>query len=93
MNELTAKDCSDIETSIARERLRQARHSFNAALAATAVSACIGLIGAGLLLLGKVSEGTVTALGSAVSCAGCIRLAKDANDRLDNIAQEIMDNG
>ena len=92
MNQFTGKDCSNIEISIAQERLRQARHSFNAALVATALSTCIGLVGAGLLLLGKVSEGTVTALGCAVSCAGCIRLAQDANDRLDKIAQEITDN-
>ncbi len=91
MNKLTAKDCASIETSIARERLRQARHSFNAALTATALSTCISLIGTGRLLLGKVSEGTATTLGCVVSCAGCIRLAKDANDRLDKIAQEIMD--
>lgn len=91
MNQLTPTDCSKIEISIAQERLRQARHSFNAALAATALSTCIGLVGAGLLLLGKVSEGTATTLGCVVSCAGCIRLAKDANDRLDKIGQEIMD--
>ena len=91
MNELTPKHYSNIEISITQERLRQARYSFNVALTATSVLACIGFIGAGLLLLGKVSEGTVTALGGAVSCAGCLRLAKDANDRLDKIAQEIMD--
>lgn len=91
MNEQTIQDYSDIEISIVRERLRQARYSFNVALAASAVSACIGFIGAGLLLLGTVSEGTVTALGGAVSCAGCLCLAKDSNERLDKIAQEIMD--
>ncbi len=93
MNELTPKHYSNIEISITRERLRQARCSFNVALTATSVLACIGFIGAGLLLLGKVSEGSITALGGAVSCAGCLRLAKDANDRLDKIAQEIIDGG
>lgn len=91
MNKQTLKNYSNIEISITQERLRQARCSFNVALTATSVLACIGFIGAGLLLLGKVSEGTVTALGSAVSCVGCLRLAKDANDRLDKIAQETMD--
>jgi hypothetical protein len=91
MNEQNLKDYSDIKISIVRERLRQARYSFNAALAASAVSAGIGFIGAGLLLLGTVSEGTVTALGGAASCAGCLCVAKDSNERLDRIAREIID--
>jgi hypothetical protein len=76
---------------ITKERLRQARHSFNAALTVTVVSACISVAGVGLLLSGKVPEGTATTSGGAVICVGCVRLAKDANDRLDRIAKELMD--
>jgi hypothetical protein len=76
---------------IVKERLRQAHNSSNLALVATAISALVGLGGAGLLLSGKFPEGTVTAAGGMVSSACCIRFAKDANDRLDRIAQEFED--
>lgn len=82
---------SVIEMSIAQERLRQSNHSFNLALIATAVSFCISLVGAGLLLLGKVPEGTVTSAGGLVSSVQCLKFAKDANDRLDKILVELED--
>ena len=82
---------SSLETAIAQERLRQARQSFNLALIVTAISACVGLVGVGLLLSGKLSEGTVTSAGGFASSACCIRFAKDANDRLDKILQELND--
>jgi CHASE2 domain-containing sensor protein len=82
---------SPIEASIVQERIRQARYSFNLALITTGVSACIGLAGAGLLLSGKLSEGTVTAAGGVASSAYCIRFAKDSNDRLDKISREVCD--
>ncbi|MBD2078418.1 hypothetical protein H6G01_00575 [Leptolyngbya sp. FACHB-17] len=75
-----------IELSIAEERLRQARYSFNLALIATGISALVGLVGAGLLLSGKVPAGAVTAIGGLASSACCIRFAKDANDRLDKLS-------
>lgn len=82
---------TSIEVSIAQERLRQARYSFNLALVATALSACISLVGAGLLLSGKVPEGTVTAAGGMAASVRCIQLAKDTNDRLDKILPELKD--
>lgn len=82
---------STIELSIAQERLRQAHHSFNLALIATTVSFCISLVGAGLLLSGKVPEGTITAGGGLASSVRCIQLAKDTNDRLDKILVELED--
>lgn len=82
---------SDIELSIAQERLRQAHFSFNLAFVATAISASVGLIGAGLLVSGKVPEGSVTAAGGLVSSIRCVQLAKDANDRLDKILMELQD--
>jgi CHASE2 domain-containing sensor protein len=80
-----------IELYIAQERLRQARYSFNLALVATALSACISLLGAGLLLSGKVPEGAVTAAGGMAASVRCIQLAKDSNDRLDKILPELKD--
>lgn len=82
---------NSVEMSIAQERLRQSRYSFNLALIATALSACISLVGGGLLLSGKVSEGTVTAAGGMAASVQCIQLAKDANDRLDKIFPELKD--
>lgn len=77
---------SPIELIIIKERLRQARYSFNLALIATGISAFVGLIGAGLLLSGKLPEGAVTAVGGLASSACCTRLFKDANDRLDKLS-------
>ena len=82
---------SVIEMSIAHERLRQAHYSFNLAMIAIAVSFCISLVGAGLLLSGKVPEGTVTSAGGLASSVQCLQLAKDANDRLDKILLELED--
>ena len=82
---------SAIELSIAGERLRQARHSFNLAFVATAVSTFISLTGAGLLLSGKASEGAVTATTGMVASVRCVQLAKDTNDRLDRILAELKD--
>ncbi|MEH1821537.1 MAG: hypothetical protein V7L31_21060 [Nostoc sp.] len=80
-----------VEFYIAQERLRQARYSFNLALVATALSACISLIGAGLLLSGKVTEGTFTAVGGMATSVRCIQFAKEANDRLDKTLVEMKD--
>jgi TRAP-type mannitol/chloroaromatic compound transport system permease large subunit len=73
-----------------RERLRQARIAFNVALGATVVSAIVGFLGI-ILSLGNVSSGVATAVGGATSgaiSAGLLRLAKEANDRLDQAARK-----
>ncbi len=82
---------SSIEWIITQERLRQAGLSFNLALIASAISFFISLIGGGLLLSGKVPSGTVTTALGLVSSAGCLKFAKDANDRLDKILDESED--
>jgi hypothetical protein len=90
-NKLTPDSLSPIELRIATERLRQARYSFNIALSATTASFFISLVGAGLLLSNKISEGAVTATGGLLSSVQCIQLAKDANRRLDKIFTELKD--
>ena len=82
---------SPVEDNIVQERLRQSRYSFNLALIITGVSACVGLVGAGLLLSGKLPEGAVTAASGLASSACCVRFAKDANDRLDQMLKELND--
>ncbi|MBD1822720.1 hypothetical protein H6F51_09445 [Cyanobacteria bacterium FACHB-DQ100] len=76
---------------IMQERLRQARISFNLAMTATALSFGVSLAGAGLLFTNQFPEGTVTTIGGLASSAHFIRLAKDANDRLDGLLKELTD--
>lgn len=86
------KDKRNLRTPIElgmAERLRQARNASNLALIATALSTCFGLLGAVLLLSGKVPEGTVTTAAGLASGIQCVRLAKDANDRMDKLLIEL----
>ncbi|HLP88972.1 MAG TPA: hypothetical protein VK184_10330 [Nostocaceae cyanobacterium] len=76
---------TQIQYNIAMERLRQARYSFNLSLFAAAVSVLVSLLGAGLMLRGSLPQGTITTAVGMVASAGCVKLAKDANDRLDQI--------
>lgn len=85
-NKLSTNAHSALEMIIV-ERLRQARYSFNAALAANVFS----IVGAAFLLSGKVPEGAVTTSSGMAVSVGCLKLAKDANDRLDRIAKELID--
>ncbi|MDR9900210.1 hypothetical protein G7B40_037520 [Aetokthonos hydrillicola Thurmond2011] len=80
-----------IKYSIADERLRQARYSFNMSIIATTISFFACLTGAGLLMSNKLSQGSVTAASGLVSSALFVQLAKDANDRLDKILADLDD--
>ncbi|CBN55876.1 MULTISPECIES: TRADD-N-associated membrane domain-containing protein [Kamptonema] len=76
---------------IIKERLRQARLSFNLALATTATCAIVGFAGVGLMLLGKAPEGVVTTTGGLSATVYCLKLARDANDRLDELAEDLTE--
>lgn len=89
---MNSQSHSPIELSIAQERLRQARYSFNLVIFATTLSFCISLAGAGMLLSNKVPQGTVLTATGLVSAVEFQKLAKDANDRLDRILLEEEDN-
>jgi hypothetical protein len=80
-----------IKQRIAEERLFQASLSFKLASIATAAFASVSIVGAGLLLSGYLSAGTLTAASGAVPTVYCVKLAKDANDRLDRIFEELND--
>jgi len=82
---------STIEMIIGKERLRQAHYSFNLAFVTTAACVFISFAGVGLVLLDKASEGTITATGGLTLTAYCLKLSKDANDRLDKVAEEFND--
>lgn len=76
-------------------RLFYARSASKLALISTALSACITIVGAGLVLSGRISEGTAAAAGGLVAsgfAASVNWLAKDANDRLDKIQSELIKN-
>ena len=90
-NKLSTNPDSALEMIIVKERLRQSHYSFNAALAAAVLSSCISIVGAALLLSGKVPEGAVTTSSGMAVSVGCFKLAKDANDRLDRMTKELID--
>jgi hypothetical protein len=76
------------QQAIFQERLRQARYTFNTALVSSAAFAVISTAGAVMLMLGTASEGAVMASTGMVGTMECMRLAKDANDRLDNLIED-----
>ena len=82
---------SPIERDIAQERIRQARNTSNLALISTAIATGISLLGAAFLLMGRVPEGSVTTTGGLATSIHCLRLAKDANDRLDKLFADLND--
>lgn len=82
---------SEIELSIAKERLRQAQRSFDLAWVTTALCAFIGIGGVILMMTGKTVPGSAATAGGIGATVYCLRLAKDANDRLDKVAKELKD--
>jgi hypothetical protein len=82
---------SPIERDIVQERIRQARNTSNLALISTAIATGISLLGSALLLAGRVPEGSVTTTGGLATSIHCLRLAKDANDRLDKLFTDLND--
>jgi hypothetical protein len=73
------------QQAIFQERLRQARYTFNTALISSAAFATISSAGAIMLILGPASEGAIMASTGTIGSMECMRLAKEANDRLDNL--------
>ncbi|WP_407657755.1 TRADD-N-associated membrane domain-containing protein [Leptolyngbya ectocarpi] len=70
-----------------KERLRQAKVSFNIALL---MSIATTVAGGALLLSGKVSEGFVTSTTGGITSSICwFKLTQDANDRLDKLTNRI----
>ncbi|NEO67112.1 MAG: hypothetical protein F6J98_44885 [Moorea sp. SIO4G2] len=78
----------DPETRFLKERIRQANLSFNLRVGATILNGIVGLIVAGLLMSNKVSEGAVTTAVGLASNIAFVKLAKDANDRLDEAIED-----
>ena len=80
------------EGIICQERIRQACWGFNLAVGFVATSSAITLFGFILFLAGQTSKGAYMAAGGLSSTAVggcCMRLSRDANDRLDKLAREL----
>ena len=82
----------------AKQNANQAYWSFWIATVMSTASAIIGLAGAGFLLFGNASEGTVTTAVSLASGVYSYQLSKEAadrqkqaNDRLAQLFQELQD--
>lgn len=89
---------------VVHERVRQTKlsanqayWSFSVAIVMTTASALIGLVGAGLILLDKTSEGSVTAAVGLASSVYSYQLSKEAgerqkqaNNRLDQMLAELQ---
>ena len=85
------ENSSSHEGAICHERIRQARLSFNLALYSTAIGVIVTLSGPVLLWFGNPSAGAITTgVGGAASTL-CWKLTKDANDRLDKLAQGLKE--
>jgi hypothetical protein len=76
---------NEIKYRIGEERLFQASFSFKLA----SIFVTISLIATGLLLTGHLPAGALTAASGAGSTIYCLKLAQDANDRLDRIFEEL----
>jgi hypothetical protein len=85
------KKSTSIDSVILQERNRQARVSLNLSRWMLGMSTVISLIGAALLITGKIPEGTATASSGLFSVGYSFQLAKDANDRLERITVELND--
>ncbi len=71
--------------SVLKERVRQARWSFNLACAASAI---VGMVGITLLVSGRVPDGAFTTTGGGSLSVIFFKLSKDANDRLDKMIDD-----
>jgi uncharacterized membrane protein affecting hemolysin expression len=71
-----------LDSKITEEYLRQVKWSFNLAFTATIISFAIGVVGAGLLLSGRITEGAAATSAGFASSWGCQQLARKANQRL-----------
>jgi hypothetical protein len=87
----TRPDLNNQLAEIINERIRQAKISFNLYVFTATASTIVSLTGAGLLLSGNLPEGAISAASGAGSTVYCVKLAKDANDRLDRIFEELND--
>ena len=77
-----------------QERMRQAKWSYNLAVIFLAASSVPFLIGITLMAVGQLNSGvtsTAGGVGSSLLCSRWLKVAREANDRLDRLSQEFDD--
>jgi hypothetical protein len=78
---------SSYEEALFQERIRQARLSFTLAFLSTIAGVGGILFGPLLMYFGPLPASVGTTGGGLAASALCGKLAKDANDRLDKLAE------
>lgn len=77
-----------------QERMRQARWSYNLAVLFLAASSIPLLMGITLMAVGQLNSGatsTAGGVGSSIIFSRWLKVAREANDRLDRSSQEFDD--
>ncbi|MBP0018668.1 MAG: hypothetical protein J7647_14125 [Cyanobacteria bacterium SBLK] len=77
----------EAEQEVQREFIRQAKLSFNIALAGITVSSIATLFGAFLLYAGKMSEGAITTGSSILANFGCVQFAEKNKKELQTLLE------
>ncbi len=83
-----------MEQMVIKERLRQARLSFNIAIILTIISAATTLTGLGLFFFEKIDDAKLITSGgiaSQIVSVGLLKINQESNKRLDKIATEFLD--
>ncbi|NMG22689.1 TRADD-N-associated membrane domain-containing protein [Brasilonema bromeliae] len=78
-----------MKQKIIDELLRQARLTFNVALAITAASAIMTLSGVGLVYLNKIPEASLTTTAGILASIGSVQFAKDAKEELREMIDKL----
>jgi hypothetical protein len=86
-------DSSEMEHDIIQDSWHQAHFTSNATLGLIIASAFVNILGIGLLLFGKVPEGTITTASGLTSniLSVLVMLNQENNDRRDRLAKEFKD--
>ena len=74
---------------VLNERLRQAKWSFNLSFFMATQCGIVILIGLGLSISGNLPNGFTTTFAALFSSLPWVYLAKDANDRLDKLMNDL----
>jgi hypothetical protein len=85
---------SQTDKTLLHERIRQARWGFNLLIGFVGSSLLITFVGVILLLAGRISQGAYATLGGLASTgvsSRSVQLSREANDRLDRMAQKLDD--
>ena len=81
----TAKHDRQIHQQILLDRRNYARISSYCALFVTAISTAIGFVGIILVLKGEITIGALTSIGGFLATNGFVKIATEANRRIDSM--------